>query len=313
MSGAAIGWAKAQTAPDGASKAVLIALADYANHKGEAWPAIRELARELQKSERSVQRALAKLVECGLLTRASQFRPNGSQTTDRYTFRIGEKATSPVTECHPPGDTSVTPGVTPMSPLEPPLEPEGTDVPSTRERASDDVEEGLAVEPPVEPTSDFRTAFGLWCEAAGGRAASFEPESWEVWRELTAGAVEGAVLLGCVRAFLADPTLKRRSYGVGGLQGWLRKGGWRSYVGVVVEAAETSAAVPGGRFVGPAEVRALVVDGLGENVAHTIIDPASWSDDGRRVTPRTGWAFEQMRALDWGRVGAVLVDPRSGR
>jgi hypothetical protein len=311
MSGQALSWAKDQRAPDSTSKAVLMALADYANQKGEAWPAVRELAGELQLSERTVQRALGKLVTAGLLSRAAQFRSNGSQSTDRYTFPLPKKGASeggtPVTDCHPPGDTHVTPGVTPMSPLEPPLEPEGTDVPSTRAR---DADAGPQVE--AEPTAPFRTGFGAWLDA-GGRAASFEPQCWAAWCDVAEAAGGEAALLGCVQAFLADPTLKRRSYGLGGMQNWLRKGGWRSYVGVVAEAGEASAAVPGGRFVGPEEVRAVVSAHLGEPGARSYIDPAAWQGEGRLLTPRNGIAWQRIKDLDWASVGVTVINPRAGR
>jgi hypothetical protein len=147
------------------AKLVLLGIANHAGDGG-AWPTVATLATYANTNERSVQRALAELVELGEVSRALQAggtarshkrpndRPNlyvvlvecpagcagGSNHRAREGWKRLEDGTylpvdtgvTPVS----PGDASVTPGVTPVSPLgvtpvspepsyEPPSEPSG--------------------------------------------------------------------------------------------------------------------------------------------------------------------------------------------
>jgi hypothetical protein len=119
VSGAALGWAKAQRAPSVIAKAVLVCLADYADQEHKAWPSVPVIAAEVQVSERTVQRALRLLETDGLIETLPWDRKDGGRTANRYLLAI------------PPGDRlspaprqDVTPPVTLLSPAtEPPIEP----------------------------------------------------------------------------------------------------------------------------------------------------------------------------------------------
>ena len=151
-------------------------------------------------------------------------------------------------------------------------------------------------------------AIAAWPES-GRNATRFAP-CVEVWPE-QAGLAGGAeALLGCIRAFAADPFVQRRTHGAGGLQRWLKDGGWRSYVGVVAEAGQTGRAVPGGVFPGDPAIRAEVVRLLGPTDGPVVIDPCGWDGERRRVLPRTSYQARQLAKLwsaelDWtvGEVG----------
>lgn len=130
MSGAALGWAKVQSAPGVIAKAVLVCLADYADHEGVAWPSVPVLAKEVQVSQRTIQRTLRALEAEGLIETDVGTRQDGGRTSNRYRL-----AMTPVTVCHPPVTeshrppvTGVTPPVTLLSPAnDPPLEPTPSD------------------------------------------------------------------------------------------------------------------------------------------------------------------------------------------
>lgn len=137
MSISALRWARNQTAGNLISKAVLMAIAGYADDNGTAWPSVGQLSLETEMSERAVQKAIAGLVSAGLLTREKRIRSDLSQSSNRLTLNItveGEQR-APRGERYapPPPVNNVHPGVNdmrgggeqcaPLVILEPPDEP----------------------------------------------------------------------------------------------------------------------------------------------------------------------------------------------
>lgn len=104
-----------------AKKMVLMALANYADENGRCWPSNARIADECGVSRRQVIRVLKELETEGFIARTPDERRDGSQSasiTDLLLLR-GDNLS-------PTGDISVTPPVTPVSPLttfEPSLEP----------------------------------------------------------------------------------------------------------------------------------------------------------------------------------------------
>lgn len=88
MSIAAVAWAKTQRTGSPTLKAVLMAVADYADEKGRAWPSQVRIAEDTELSERAVRNALAELVERGLISRESRHRPDGSRSSDIITMKL---------------------------------------------------------------------------------------------------------------------------------------------------------------------------------------------------------------------------------
>lgn len=66
---------KLQTGMDSTSKLVLIILADYANDEGLAWPSVTTLTQEVEKSERTIQRSIQKLLAAGFIKVAEDQTP----------------------------------------------------------------------------------------------------------------------------------------------------------------------------------------------------------------------------------------------
>lgn len=347
MSNDALTWAWKARIPDG-PKFVLVALADHASdHAGEDWtcfPSVDRLIERTCKSRSTVERHLKWLDENGWISRRRRRRADG--TLGIYDFILHREKFSDLTPIegmadpksgvahtsdrrvdHTSNDPSTTRQMGPqphvnLTQQEPSLEP--SEEPSQGARVSGEAGQGAGQKISSgaefgEPGSDGEAAVEAAVSAAvaawpvSGRASTKFERVRAIWSDEAGKAGGSEALLGCIAAFAADPFVKRRDHGAGGLQNWLRDGGWRSYVGVVAVAGEASAAVPGGRFIGPAEVRALVVEALGETRAHLLIDPAGWQGEGRRVTPKTSFAFREMINLDWASVDATLVDPRAGR
>ena len=69
------------------AKSVYMYLKDRSNAEGECWPAIKTIARDTSMSVSTVKRALADLVQCGLLRKERRFRENRGNTSNRYYVR----------------------------------------------------------------------------------------------------------------------------------------------------------------------------------------------------------------------------------
>ena len=82
MSNDARRWAELQTAGSRTAKALLLALADAANAKGECWPSQSVLAARLECSLDTIQRAMKALQAKGLIRRAHRHGERGHRTTD---------------------------------------------------------------------------------------------------------------------------------------------------------------------------------------------------------------------------------------
>lgn len=82
MSIAAIAWAKKQKCGSGTAKAVLMAVADYADEHGHAWPSQKTISDDTEFTDRSVRTAFQALEESGLLKREERRRPDGSRAPD---------------------------------------------------------------------------------------------------------------------------------------------------------------------------------------------------------------------------------------
>lgn len=96
MSMEAIQWAKQQRPSTATQRAVLMALADYANKDGLGWPSQKTLAADMLLTDRTIRTALAGLEAAGLIVRISKRNPDGTRGVDRIqltlTIELREKA-----------------------------------------------------------------------------------------------------------------------------------------------------------------------------------------------------------------------------
>lgn len=119
MSHAATNWAFEQNLRP-AQKITLLAIADYVDENGVAWPSMKTLASKTSMSESSVRRQIQRLEDEGFIEVTAGERPNGSQTSNRYRLRMA-----------PPSQNDRGPLST-VTPPEPSLEPDLTKT-STRQ------------------------------------------------------------------------------------------------------------------------------------------------------------------------------------
>lgn len=68
------------------AKAVYMYLKDRSNAKGQCYPAIGTIAKELRLSRRTVERAIEDLVRAGFMTKEQRWRENGGRSSLLYTL-----------------------------------------------------------------------------------------------------------------------------------------------------------------------------------------------------------------------------------
>ncbi|GEP00555.1 hypothetical protein GCM10007887_05110 [Methylobacterium haplocladii] len=82
-------WAQHIKAGSSSVKAVLNAVAFFADDDGQTWRSQGEIARHTELTDRTVRAALATLEERGLLVREERSRKDGGRSTDILTLRLG--------------------------------------------------------------------------------------------------------------------------------------------------------------------------------------------------------------------------------
>lgn len=99
-------WASEQTTGSATRKAVLMALANAANHHtGRCHPSMKRIATETELSSRSVERATADLLEMGFLARTRRRRSDGTLGTYSYSFPAANLSLPSDIESAGPPDT----------------------------------------------------------------------------------------------------------------------------------------------------------------------------------------------------------------
>jgi hypothetical protein len=89
MSIEALSWAFNLDLPSSGAKLTLLALANYSNESGEAYPSQKAMAIKTCLCERAIRTHLATLESLGIISRVSRKRENGSFTTDLFRLNIG--------------------------------------------------------------------------------------------------------------------------------------------------------------------------------------------------------------------------------
>lgn len=130
---------------------------------------------------------------------------------------------------------------------------------------------------------------------ASGAGVTDEGPAREAWAAAALEAGGDDRLIAAVRAYAADPTLKKRDFGAPSMQRWLGEGRWRPWLLRAEGAGGSAVAARPGAWAGPAEVRAAVVESLGEAFAVSYLDPAGWDGERRAILARTGIARDRLQ------------------
>lgn len=172
------------------TKFVLISLGDQASTDGRCWPSVRYTAERTGLSERTVQSAIAWLIEAGLVTRKMRhgrssmfgvhpagFAPcsnDGHATEDR---QAGKALTQPQQAAHPAPATA-----SPITPIEPSGNPQTATQP-----ASTVTQESVRTAARPGPKSPSSKTYSTWCRYAEAYRERYG--AWPVWNSKTAGQI----------------------------------------------------------------------------------------------------------------------------
>lgn len=157
-----VAWAMDQTTGSPSRKAVLVALAEYANGTtGKCFPHVATIAKRTELSEATVKRALFDLALDGYFTRTRDRRPDGTQ--GGYHYQLPLVRVEAVTTSDPGVTVTPDPGIT-VTPHEPgtSLEPIPPVSPPVRKSWSVDRQRVTQVEEDLA-----RQVLGSWNELTG--------------------------------------------------------------------------------------------------------------------------------------------------
>jgi DNA-binding transcriptional ArsR family regulator len=82
MSIEAVAWALSLDLPNAGQKLTLIAVCNFADEDGKAWPSQARLSRDTSQSERSVRSHLSALEKAGIIKRQKRKKQDGSYNSD---------------------------------------------------------------------------------------------------------------------------------------------------------------------------------------------------------------------------------------
>jgi DNA-binding transcriptional ArsR family regulator len=143
MSFQAQAWAVEQVTGSPMTKAILMALANYANQDGESWYGYAKIAADAEMGESTVRKHIERLIELGLVQVERRLRENGSTQSNRYRLVMDR----PGATTEHPGCYDVAGGVPRRSTLESSVEPSDessslqqsliADLPTTHSAASE--------------------------------------------------------------------------------------------------------------------------------------------------------------------------------
>lgn len=207
-----VGWAMKQRLGSATLKIVLVALANYADESGAAWPSQATLAGDTDLTDRSVRTALAELEARGLITRAKRY-VDGKRLTDRFTIVVCAASVpegrSGRTVPETPSGTQTLPEALSPHPTGSSFRAYRKDVPDLPERASD----RTVTEPSDEPSKEAPLVASSDARASGGMI----DEAISLWNETADRA-------GLPKARVINPArrqaLRARLAECGGLDGW---------------------------------------------------------------------------------------------
>jgi hypothetical protein len=96
MSIEALSWAFNLDLPSSGAKLTLLALANYSNEQGEAFPSQKAMSIKTCLCERAIRTHLVTLEDLGIVSRVARTRANGSFTTDLFKLNIGAVASGKI-------------------------------------------------------------------------------------------------------------------------------------------------------------------------------------------------------------------------
>lgn len=253
--------------PSPTAKLVLLALANYADADGLAYPSVKRMTVETGLCDRAVRKAIKALADIGALEIVTQRRPDGSQKSSQYRLT---PQTAPDAVC---GGEQTAPRATPPAPhaplttFEPSLEPSPLIV-------------AKATATEKTKVRTYPEAFeAAWKAYPHHKGRSSKPNAATEWARLPAD--ERAGLVAAITRFTPNVAETCGGKGAPDMARWLKDGkhlGWQA----------DSGAVEASTFRGPPELRASIVRAKDEDFARRWLDHyCTWDPENRILMAKT--------------------------
>ncbi len=227
MSGKILNWAARISTGDPTSKAVLLVLAEACSDNGETHLGQATIAERCDARRETVNRAMKRLEERGLIVRVARRRGDGYRSSDAIRLTLCDVNTRDVNAHEMDSHVTLsTISCDANRTAEPLVNPQIKDISSL---AKPESKPRTRIKTPNDP--EFESAYRAYPHFRG---RSDKAASYREWQKLTPG--DHVSLAGAIQAF-ADTAAgqdQTRQY-VKAFERWISKGLWRDFVGAVDE------------------------------------------------------------------------------
>lgn len=223
MSIQAINWAFSQKCNSPGEKSVLVALANYADDKGQCWPSQESLASMTSMTDRAVRANTVRLVLAGFIQTASRFM-GGKHASNVYMLDLENKRNIP-----PPEESSA-------GRIQQKLPEESSAQPS-EENHQERLIAKKRDRKPFSPTK-YSPDFEAFWENSTRRGSKFE--AYEAWCKIRPDPELVALMRSKMAAFMkTQDWLKENGKYAPHVVRWLRKRGWEQEVRIAKPSRPT--------------------------------------------------------------------------
>lgn len=170
MSAKAMAWALDQTTELPVDKLILIAIGNFADENNQCFPSRKTLARIGMCSLDSVDRAVKRLINAGLVEKAERTGANGKTTSNCYTLAVAGKNTAATTDGAASRKLRPMPDPAPAASLPPHHQPQIAAIPAAPNAAPPAAmlrpQSESSIEPTIEREGETHAGHGVFvnCE-----------------------------------------------------------------------------------------------------------------------------------------------------
>lgn len=177
MSAKAMAWALDQTTDLPVDKLILIAIGNFADEHNQCFPSRKTLARIGMCSLDSVDRAVKRLIDGGLVEKAERTGTNGKTTSNCYTLAVAGKTTTATTDSVASRKLRPMPEPVPAAPVPPSPQPQFAAIPAAPNAAPPAAmlrpQSESSIEPTIERVSETHAGHGVFVNCETIRHSAF--------------------------------------------------------------------------------------------------------------------------------------------
>lgn len=232
MSGQVLNWAARVSAGDPIAKAVLLVLAESADQNGTVYLGQETIAQRCDTRRETINRAMKRLKDRGLIVRSYRRRDDGYRTSDLIRLTLCDLNTRDENTLE--NDSHVTLSTISCAPnrtAEPPVNPQIRDI-SSEGPKTDQPDSKKSSSKKESFSEDFEQAWKSYPHVKG---RSSKPQALTEWNKLS--SEDRQALQRAIQVFtVSDQATREDGKWVKGFHGWLKTELWRGFVPTEPEA-----------------------------------------------------------------------------